>query len=87
MSPQHQVALDANLGGGWVARLAEFAESLSSIVLVTVERDNDRRSLRLDIGKAMFLDEPPADVDQRAARDVTNSIVQRMTPLRDRPRS
>ena len=42
MSPQHQVALDANLGGGWVARLAEFAESLSSIVLVTLERENDR---------------------------------------------
>ena len=56
----HQVALDANLGGGWVARLAEFAETRSSIVLVTVEREDDRRSLRLDIGKGMFLDPPPS---------------------------
>jgi hypothetical protein len=80
MSPLHQVALDANLGGGWVARLAEFAEALSSIVLVTVERDDDRRSLRLDIGKGMFLDQPPAEVDQRAAREVTRYIVQQITP-------
>ena len=87
MSPHHQVALDANLGGGWVARLAEFAEALSSIVLVTLERDDDRRSLRLDIGKGMFLDKPPAEVDQRAARDVTNYIVQQMTPPRGNPRS
>jgi hypothetical protein len=87
MSPQQQVALDANLGGGWVARLAEFAEALSSIVLVTVERDNDRRSLRLDIGKDMFLDQPPADVDQRAAREVTNYIVQQISPTRGNPRS
>jgi hypothetical protein len=84
MSP-HQVALDANLGGGWVARLAEFAEALSSIVLVTVERDDDRRSLRLDLGKGMFLDQPPADVSPRAAREVTNYIVQRITPPRDNP--
>ena len=82
MSP-HQVALNANLGGGWVARLAEFAES--SIVLLTVEREDDRRSLRLDIGKGMFLDPPPAEVDQRAARDVTNSIVQQI-PVRGTPR-
>lgn len=87
MSPHHQVALDANLGGGWVARLAEFAEALSSIVLVTLERDDDRRSLRLDIGKGMFLDKPPAEVDQRAARDVTNYIVQQMTLPRGNPRS
>lgn len=86
MSPHHQVALNANLGGGWVARLAEFAEAPSSIVLVTVERDDDRRSLRLDIGKGMFLDPPPVEVDQRAARDVTNSIVQQITPLRSNPR-
>jgi hypothetical protein len=83
MSP-HQVALNANLGGGWVARLAEFAES--PIVLVTVERADDRRSLRLDLGKGMFLDPPPAEVDQRAAREVTNSIVQQMPPVRDAPR-
>jgi hypothetical protein len=82
MGPHHQVALDAHLGGGWVARLAEFADALSSIVLVTVERDDERRSLRLDLGKRMFVDPPPAEVDQRAAREVTNSIVQRMTPLR-----
>lgn len=82
MDPHHQVALDANLGGGWVARLAEFAETRSSIVLVTVQREEDRRSLRLDIGKAMFLDPPPAEVDARAAREVTNSIVQQMSPVR-----
>lgn len=82
MDPLHEVALDASLGGGWVARLVEFAEGLSSIVLVTVQRDDDRRSLRLDIGKGMFLDNPPAEVDQRAARDVTNYIVQQITPLR-----
>jgi hypothetical protein len=86
MDPHHQVALNANLGGGWVARLAEFAEGLSSIVLVTVERDEDRRSLRLDLGKGMFLDQPPAEVDPRAARDVTNSIVQQITPPRGNPR-
>ena len=87
MDPHHQVALDANLGGGWVARLAEFAETRSSIVLVTVEREDDRRSLRLDIGKGMFLDPPPTDVDQRAARDVTNSIVQQMSPVRSQSRT
>jgi hypothetical protein len=87
MSPHHQVALNANLGGGWVARFAEFAETVSSIVLVTVERNDERRSLRLDIGKGMFLDPPPADVDQRAARDVTRSIVQQISPLRGTPRS
>jgi hypothetical protein len=79
------VALDANLGGGWVARLAEFPEARSSIVLVTMERNADRRSLRLDIGKGMFLDAPPADVDPRAAREVTNYIVQRITPPRPNP--
>ena len=88
MSPHHhQVALDANLGGGWVARLAEFAEALSSIVLVTVERDEDRRSLRLDLGKGMFLDKPPVEVDRRAAREVTDSIVRQMTPAGRKPRS
>jgi hypothetical protein len=88
MSPHHhQVALDANLGGGWFARLAEFAEARSSIVLVTVERNEDRRSLRLDIGKGMFLDKPPAEVDQRAARTVTNYIVQQITPPRGNLRS
>jgi hypothetical protein len=51
-------------------------------VLVTVERDDDRRSLRLDLGKGMFLDPPPAEVDKKAAREVTNSIVQQMTPRR-----
>ena len=81
MDPHHQVALDASLGGGWVARLAEFAETRSSIVLVTVQREEDRRSLRLDIGKGMFLDPPPAEVDERAAREVTNSIVQQMSPV------
>jgi hypothetical protein len=86
MSPHHQVALNANLGGGWVARLAEFTEALSSIVLVTVEREDDRRSLRLDIGKGMFVDQPPAEVDQRAAREVTSYIVQQITPLRGNPR-
>jgi hypothetical protein len=87
MSPHHQVALNANLGGGWVARFAEFTEAASSIVLVTVERDDERRRLRLDIGKAMFLDPPPVEVDHRAARDVTNSIVQQISPLRGTPRS
>ena len=87
MSPHpHQVALDADLGGGWVARLAEFADALSSIVLVTVERNQDRRRLRLDIGKGMFLDKPPTEVDQQAAREVTSSIVQQMSPVRN-PRS
>ena len=67
MSPHHhQVALDADLGGGWVARLAEFEEAFSSIVLITVERNKDRRSLRLDIGKGMFVDKPPAEIDVRA---------------------
>jgi hypothetical protein len=88
MSPHHhQVALDANLGGGWVARLAEFEEALSSIVLITVERDKDRRRLRLDIGKGMFVDKPPAEIDQRAAREVTNYIVQQITPTRGSSRS
>lgn len=83
MSPHQQVALDANLGGGWVARQVEFAEKpSSSIVLVTVERDADRRSLRLDLGKGMFLDEPPQDLDQRAARELTNDIVQQVAPAR-----
>ena len=82
MSPHQQVALDANLGGGWVARVVEFAESRSSIVLVTVERESDRRSLRLDLGKAMFLDEPPREIDPRAARDLTNDIVQQVAPVR-----
>ena len=82
MGPHHQVALDANLGGGWVARLAEFGEARSSIVLVTVERAADRRSLRLDLGKGMFLDPPPAEVDDRAARDVANSIVRQIGPAR-----
>jgi hypothetical protein len=79
MSPQHQVPLDASLGGGWVARLAELPEALSSIVLVTVERHHDRRSLRLDLGKGMFLDPAPAEIDPRAAREVTQYIVQQMT--------
>ena len=87
MNPHHQVALNANLGGGWVARFAEFTETVSSIVLVTVERGDEQRRLRLDIGKGMFLDPPPADVDQRAARDVTSSIVQQISPLRGTPRS
>jgi len=87
MSPLHQVALNANLGGGWVARLAELPEELSSIVLVTVERDTDRRSLRLDLGKGMFLDPAPAEVDPRAAREVTNDIVRQMTPIARNPRS
>ena len=87
MGPHHQVALDANLGGGWVARLAEFGEARSSIVLVTVERAADRRSLRLDLGKGMFLDPPPAEVDDRAARDVANSIVQQIGPARTGSRS
>jgi hypothetical protein len=80
MGPHQQVALDANLGGGWVARLVEFVET--PIVLVTVVRDADRRSLRLDLGKGMFLDEPPEDIDKRAARDVTNYIVQQVAPVR-----
>ena len=87
MSPHHhQVALDADLGGGWVARLAEFAEAISSIVLIPVERDKDRRSLRL-IGKGMFVDKPPAEIDQRAAREVTNYIVQQITPTPGSSRS
>jgi len=85
MSPGRQVALDANLGSGWVARQVEFVDSPSSIVLVTVERDADRRSLRLDVGKGMFLDEPPDDIDPRAAREVTNSILQ-VAPVPVSPR-
>ena len=85
MSPHRQVALDANLGSGWVARQVEFVDSPSSIVLVTVERDTDRRSLRLDVGKGMFLDEPPDDIDPRAAREVTNSILQ-VAPVPATPR-
>lgn len=85
MRPLHQVALDANLGGGWVARLAEFPEPLSSIVLVTIERDEDRRSLRLDLGKGMFVDNPPARVGQQAARDVTDDIVRQVRPPRVAP--
>ena len=85
MSPHRQVALDANLGSGWVARQVEFVDSPSSIVLVTVERDADRRSLRLDVGKGMFLDEPPDDIDPRAAREVTNSILQ-VAPVPATPR-
>jgi hypothetical protein len=87
MSPLHQVPLDANLGGGWVARLAELPEALSSIVLVTVERHDDRRSLRLDLGKGMFLDPAPAEIDPRAAREVTRYIAQQMTPAARNPRS
>jgi hypothetical protein len=87
MSPLHKVALDANLGGGWVARLAELPEALSSIVLVTVERNQDRRSLRLDLGKGMFLDQAPAEIDARAARRVTEFIVQNMSPVDRNPRS
>jgi hypothetical protein len=87
MSPLQQLALNASLGGGWVARLAELPEALSSIVLVTVERHHDRRSLRLDLGKGMFLDAPPAEVDQRAAREVTQYIVQQMSPIGRNPRS
>jgi hypothetical protein len=85
MSPHQQVALDANLGSGWIARHVEFVDSPSSIVLVTVERDADRRSLRLDVGKGMFLDEPPDDIDPRAAREVTNSILQ-VAPVPVSPR-
>jgi hypothetical protein len=82
LSPHRQVPLDANLGGGWLARLAELPEGPSSIALVTLERDDERRSLRLDLGKGMFVDPPPAGVGPRAAHDLTTSIAQRMTPLR-----
>ena len=87
MNPHQQVALEASLGGGWVARLAEFADSLSSIVLVTIERGDERRRLRLDLGKAMFLDEPPDDTDPRASRDLTGDIVRQAAPVSANRRS
>jgi hypothetical protein len=81
MTPHHQqVALQANLGGGWVARSAEFQDSLSSIVLVTVERGAESRQLRLDLGKAMFVDEAPAEIEPHAPRDLTNAIAQQAAP-------
>ena len=81
MGPHQQVALTANLGGGWVARLAEFPDLLSSIVLVTVERGPERRQLRLDLGKAMFLDEAPSELEPRAPRDLTSAIAQQVAPV------
>ena len=87
MSPHQRVALEATLGGGWVARAAEFVEGPSSIVLVTVERDADRRGLRLDLGKAMFLDEPPHEIEPRAARALTDEIVQQVAPVRAKGRN
>ena len=83
MSPhQQQVALQANLGGGWVARRAEFSDSLSSIVLVTVERGAESRQLRLDLGKAMFVDEAPREIEAEAARGLTTKIAQQVAPAR-----
>ena len=82
MSPhQQQVALQASLGGGWVARRAEFSDSLSSIVLVTVERGAESRQLRLDLGKAMFLDEAPREIAPGAPRDLTTAIAQEAAPV------
>lgn len=81
-SHQQQVALQANLGGGWVARSAEFQDRLSSIVLVTVERDGERRRLRLDLGKGMFLDEAPSEVEAEAASGLTTQIAQQVAPAR-----
>ena len=81
MSPQQQVSLQADLGGGWVARLAEFPDVLSSIVLVTVERGSERRRLRLDLGKAMFVDEAPEGIEPRAPRDLTTAIAQQVAPV------
>ena len=54
-------------------------------MLVTVERHYDRRSLRLDFGKGMFLHPAPAEIDPRAAREVTQHIVQQMAPVRRGP--
>ena len=85
MSPHQHVALAATLGGGWVARSAEFVEGPSSIVLVTVERDADRRRLRLDVGKAMFLDEPPGEIEPHAARALTDDIARHVAPARGGP--
>jgi hypothetical protein len=87
MSPHREVPLAADLGGGWFARLAEFTEPRSSIVLVSVERDEERRRLRLDLGKAMFLDPAPVGLAPRAAHDLTTSIVQRMAPARTTTRT
>lgn len=86
MSPHQQVALGVSLGGGWVARLAEFPDTIASIVLVTVERGQERRRLRLDLGKRMFLDEPPQDLDARAAGALTGDIVQQVGPDPVNPR-
>jgi hypothetical protein len=87
MSPhQQQVALQSNLGGGWVARSAEFQDRLSSIVLVTVERGDERRRLRLDLGKAMFLDEAPREIEPGAPRDLTSAIAQQAAPVITNPR-
>jgi hypothetical protein len=81
MDPHQQVALKADLGGGWVARLAEFPDSLSSIVLVTMERGTERRRLRLDLGKAMFVDEAPAEIEPHAPRNLTTAIAQQAAPV------
>lgn len=68
----------APLGGGWEASVGPMRGQLAPIVLVTLSRDRDQRFVRLDLGKAMFLDRLPDGVKQQAGAQVAQEIVRQL---------
>jgi hypothetical protein len=72
------IHLDAEVGGGWVADVAEIQPTSSSIVLVAIKRGAAHRPVRLDLDKGMYIDNPPDGVTAGSSGTLARRIAARL---------
>lgn len=70
-----ELELNIDVGGGWFAYLANVVDLYSPIALITLARGEDRRHVRLDLDKKMFLDSTPDDVEADSSKSVAELVV------------